>query len=116
MLNFGECFMKLQFKNQDFQTAAVNAVTDRFLGQEHSRATFSVLEEGMPPEHTSYLQPELGTGNVLRLTDSALADNMRAVQKRNLLPLTDSAESHQFCIEMETGTGKTYVYTKTILS
>jgi len=106
--------MKLQFKNQDFQTAAVNAVTDLFLGQEHSRATFSVMDEGQLPGQGTIGPVDLGTGNVLRLTDSALADNMRAVQKRNLLPLTDNAASRQFCIEMETGTGKTYVYTKTI--
>ena len=37
--------MKLQFKNQDFQTTAVNAVTDLFTGQEHTRATFSALDE-----------------------------------------------------------------------
>lgn len=106
--------MKLQFKNQDFQTAAVNAVTDLFTGQEHTRATFSVMDEGELSGQSSYMQGAQGVGNVLRLTDSVLTDNMRAVQKRNLLPLTDSANSHQFCIEMETGTGKTYVYTKTI--
>ena len=78
--------MKLQFKHQDFQTAAVNAVVDLFAGQEHTRATFSVVEEAQ----TSYLN-ELGVGNVLRISDDALTDNMRAVQKRNLLPLTDSA-------------------------
>ena len=39
---------------------------------------------------------------------------MHTVQKRNNLPLTPSAKDCQFCIEMETGTGKTYVYTKTI--
>ena len=106
--------MKLQFKNQDFQTAAVNAVTDLFSGQEHTRATFSVMDEGQLPGQGSFGQTEFGVGNVLRLTDEALTANMRTVQKRNLLPLTDSAASHQFCIEMETGTGKTYVYTKTI--
>lgn len=38
--------MKLKFKDQDFQTAAVNAVADLFAGQEHSRATFSIMDEG----------------------------------------------------------------------
>ncbi len=106
--------MKLQFKTQDFQTAAVSAVTGLFAGQERSRATFSVMEEGQLPDQTGFGPAELGTGNVLRLTDDALTANMRAVQKRNLLPMTDSAASRQFCVEMETGTGKTYVYTKTI--
>ncbi len=106
--------MKLKFKDQDFQTAAVEAVTNLFAGQERSRATFSVMEEGQLPDQTSFGPAELGVGNVLRLTNEALTANMRAVQKRNLLPMTDSAASRQFCVEMETGTGKTYVYTKTI--
>lgn len=101
--------MKLKFKNQDFQTDAVNAVVDLFTGQEHTRSTFSVDSGDMD----NFLG-NLGVGNVLRINDAALAENMHAVQKRNNLPLTDKADSHQFCIEMETGTGKTYVYTKTI--
>ena len=72
------------------------------------------MEEGQLPDQTSFGPAELGVGNVLRLTNEALTANMRAVQKRNLLPMTDSAASRQFCVEMETGTGKTYVYTKTI--
>ena len=106
--------MKLQFKNQDFQTAAVEAVTGLFAGQEHTRATFSVMDEGQLPGQSAFGPAELGVGNVLRLDGGTLTDNMHAVQKRNLLPLTDHADSRQFCIEMETGTGKTYVYTKTI--
>lgn len=101
--------MKLKFKNQDFQTDAVNSVVDLFIGQEHTRSTFSVDSDDMD----NFLG-DLGVGNVLRINDAALAENMHAVQKRNSLPLTDKADSHQFCIEMETGTGKTYVYTKTI--
>ncbi len=58
--------MKLQFKNQDFQTAAVQAVTDLFTGQERSRATFSVLEEGISPEQTS---PTAGIGYGQRAED-----------------------------------------------
>ena len=106
--------MKLKFKSQNFQTAAVNAVTDLFAGQERSRATFSVMDEGQLPDQTSFGPAELGVGNVLRLSADALTANMRTVQKRNLLPMTDTAASRQFCVEMETGTGKTYVYTKTI--
>lgn len=101
--------MKLKFNNQDFQTDAVNAVADLFLGQEKTRSTFAV-------EHSDNLSlwEDLGVSNVLQLDDAVLAENMHTVQKRNGLPLTEQADSHQFCIEMETGTGKTYVYTKTI--
>ena len=101
--------MKLKFKKQDFQTDAVNAVVDLFAGQEHTHSTFSVEVGGQ----TNFIG-ELGFGNALRIDNDAVRQNMHAVQKRNHLPLTDDAAPRQFCIEMETGTGKTYVYTKTI--
>ena len=56
--------MKLQFKTQDFQTAAVEAVAGLFAGQERSRATFSVMEEGQLPDQTSFGPAELGVGNI----------------------------------------------------
>ena len=101
--------MRLKFKNQDFQTNAVSAVVDLFTGQENTHSTFSV---------TNDLQVSLndfGVGNILRIDRNTLAENMHTVQKRNLLPLTELEDGvPQFCIEMETGTGKTYVYTRTI--
>lgn len=88
---------------------AVNAVVDLFTGQEKTKSTFSVVDE----RQTSLL-PEMGQGNALYIDQETLTSNMHTVQKRNNLPLTPSAKDCQFCIEMETGTGKTYVYTKTI--
>lgn len=101
--------MKLKFKNQTFQTDAVNAVVDLFIGQEKTQSTFSVMDD----RQTTFLN-ELGQGNALYIDQETLTANMHAIQKRNSLPLTDIAGNMQFCIEMETGTGKTYVYTKTI--
>lgn len=110
--------MKLKFKNQDFQTDAVNAVVDLFAGQEKTRSTFSVVEEKQLS-----LMNDLGIGNALYIDKKAISDNMHAVQKQNKLPMTELraaegnggvASRYQFCIEMETGTGKTYVYIKTI--
>ena len=80
-----------------------------FTGQEKTKSTFSVVDE----RQTSLL-PEMGQGNALYIDQETMTANMHAVQKRNNLPLTSTAEDCQFCIEMETGTGKTYVYTKTI--
>lgn len=100
---------KLKFKNQDFQTEAVNAVVDLFTGQEKTRSTFSVIEEKQLT-----LMNDLGIGNALYIDEKAITHNMHAIQKRNRLPMTKNASDMQFCIEMETGTGKTYVYTKTI--
>lgn len=103
--------MKLKFKHQDFQTDAVNAVVDLFSGQESAHSTFSV-ETGAQVQMSG--MNEMGFGNGLVIDDNALLENMHTVQKRNNLPITDNAKTHQFSIEMETGTGKTYVYTKTI--
>ena len=102
--------MKLKFKQQDFQTAAVNAVCSLFEGQRKTTATFGMEQSG----DQTVIQTEYGIGNALQISSSELLANMQAVQKRNNLPKTDSLAGNQFSIEMETGTGKTYVYTKTI--
>jgi type III restriction enzyme len=101
--------MKLKFKNQEFQTDAVNAVADLFSGQEKNRTTFDIVEEV-----NLINQNDFGIGNALLLDDASLLANMNEIQKRNNLPLTEDLEGRHFCVEMETGTGKTYVYTKTI--
>jgi len=102
--------MKLKFKNQAFQTDAVNAVVDLFTGQDKRHSTFSVDHEAQ----MSFAQNDFGIGNMLLIDKDALRANMHAVQKRSNLPLTDDVDEMRFCVEMETGTGKTYVYTKTI--
>jgi type III restriction enzyme len=102
--------MKLKFKNQDFQTEAVNAVADLFSGQERTHSTFSVDSNNTQQS----LMNEFGFGNLLLIDDNTLLSNMHEIQKRNKLPLTNDIKDKRFCIEMETGTGKTYVYTKTI--
>ncbi|UQZ88019.1 type III deoxyribonuclease [Deltaproteobacteria bacterium Smac51] len=100
--------MKLKFKNQDFQTQAVNAVADLFNGQEKQYREFSLNGAA------SLFQGEYGYGNALLVNDDTMLANLRAVQKRHSLPLSDSVADKRFCVEMETGTGKTYVYTQTI--
>ena len=104
--------MKLKFKNQEFQTEAVNSVADLFAGQEKSNMTFSIDDNG---GQIKLLQNDFGFGNKLEIDNDTLLANMHAIQRRNKLPLSRDYDSRQFSIEMETGTGKTYVYTKTIL-
>jgi len=101
--------MKLKFKHQDFQTQAVHAVVDLFNGQEKTRSTFSVVKE----DQYSLLD-DIGVRNALFIDAQRLSDNMHIVQKRNRLPMTYGAAEMQFSVEMETGTGKTFVYTQTI--
>ena len=103
--------MKLKFKNQNFQTDAVNAVAELFKGQEILRSTFEIT----PDRQISLMQNDFGIGNLMSISSDQLNNNMHEIQKRSNLPLTDIEDNNfSFCIEMETGTGKTYVYTKTI--
>lgn len=101
--------MKLKFKQQAFQSDAVAAVVDLFRGQEKRQDTFTIVNE-----QQLNIDAGLGVGNALTIDADQLLINMQEVQKRHSLPLTTDLKGNQFCIEMETGTGKTYVYTKTI--
>lgn len=102
--------MKLKFKKQQFQSDAVAAVVDLFKGQASSVSPFTVGKLDI----IDYAQDSVfGYGNTLTLTAEEITRNLHEVQQRNLLPLTEP-EQLRFNIEMETGTGKTFVYTKTI--
>ena len=103
--------MKLQFKKQEFQDKAVMSVVDLFRGAKNVPTTFSMQKLDI----LDYSKAELlGYGNSLDLSMEQIEKNMHEIQDRNLLPLTDLKEL-RFNVEMETGTGKTFVYTKTIL-
>ncbi len=106
--------MKLKFKNQQFQTDAVDAVVDLFKGQEKLTSTFEIST------NQQSLFDGLGVGNKIDISAGTLLENMNEIQRRNNLAETDDIVDtygnprFSFCVEMETGTGKTYVYTKTI--
>lgn len=109
--------MKLHFEDDlDYQQAAIAAVVDLFKGQEISRSEFTVTyrpESG--PQGTLGLQEnELGVGNRLQLVDDELLENLGDIQLRNGLAQDTLLQSGDFTVEMETGTGKTYVYLRTI--
>ena len=99
--------MKLKFKNQDFQTDAVNAVVDLFMGQEKTHSTFSVVEENQ-----MMLMNDFGIGNALYIDRNTLSDNMHAVQKRNLLPLTECKIENVEC-KMKDMNSKFYILNST---
>jgi len=103
-------YLKFKFINQDFQTKAINSICDLFQGQEKRNSTFSVIQE----KQVNLYSGEYGFGNALLINEKTMIENMQNIQKKSNLPLTFDLEGKQFCIEMETGTGKTYVYTKTI--
>ncbi len=108
--------MKLHFEpNLDYQWHAIEAVCDLFRGQEICRTEFTVTRELSPKQITmTFAQSDLGVGNRLSLLDDELLKNLNDVQLRNGLPPSALLETGDFTVEMETGTGKTYVYLKTI--
>jgi len=108
--------MKLHFEaNLDYQLQAVEAVCDLFRGQETCRTEFTVtLDPTDPQTRMNFAQSDLGIGNRLTLLDDDLLRNLHEVQFKNALPPSESLVSGDFTVEMETGTGKTYVYLRTI--
>jgi type III restriction enzyme len=108
--------MKLHFEpNLDYQLQAVDAVCDLFRGQEICRTEFTVTRDAADPQlRMGFAESDLGLGNRLTLLDDELLKNLNAVQIRNGLRPSESLASGDFTVEMETGTGKTYVYLRTI--
>lgn len=124
--------MKFKFKIQDYQTEAVDTVVKVFEGQPFNNRVSYLRDLGnqTTPIQTSLLADDLqyvgndgsGFGNAtIELSDSQLLENIRALQLGNSIKQS-SALSKPFgagcrCaldIEMETGTGKTYCYIKTM--
>lgn len=126
--------MKLQFKQQGFQEEAARAVVDVFAGQGKSARRFvQDLGRNTDPTTISFsADTGIGFGNQsLQLTNGELLQNVRALQgnfgldpNQTLAELTSKIEWDNgqteivqrpaFAIEMETGTGKTYTYIKTM--
>jgi type III restriction enzyme len=108
--------MKLHFEpNLDYQLQAIESVCDLFCGQEICRTEFTVLMQ--LPGHQLTLgiaDSDKGVGNRLTLLDDQLLDNLRSVQLRNGVAPSSTLASGDFTVEMETGTGKTYVYLRSI--
>jgi len=114
--------MKLHFEDPysndhlAYQRQAIDAVADLFRGQETGRTEFTVTlraDDG-PQGALGLAENDLGIGNRLRLLDDEILANLNEVQIRNGLRPSGSLASGDFTIEMETGTGKTYVYLRTI--
>ena len=114
--------MKLKFKTQAYQTAAVQAVVDCFKGQPPATAEAISyrIDSGKAKKGIEDLFAEGGFKNAdLKLTDIALFENITQVQHQQNLTQSTELVKTQVCkvnldIEMETGTGKTYCYIKTI--
>ncbi len=107
--------MRLKFDgNQPYQIDAIEAVTKIFDGQPMARQGMEWSATAPPGQ----LFTELGSGNVLQLAPETIQSNLSDVQSQNFskreLAKLEPYDGLDFTIEMETGTGKTYVYLRTI--
>ncbi|HHV24392.1 MAG TPA: DEAD/DEAH box helicase family protein [Methanosarcina sp.] len=109
----------MQFKfdaNQQYQLDAIDAVVSLFKGQEEKSDFF---ENNCSNKSTifglSAFQNVIGLKNELNLEEQTLQENLNLVQKKNNIISQDSIKNKKFnfSIEMETGTGKTYIYLRT---
>ena len=102
--------MKLQFDpNQNYQKQAINAIVDIFEGQ-----PLSSSELDFTLTHGSLSLSENGVGNSIALSEDQILKNVQKVQQQNEIEVVSELDGMNFSIEMETGTGKTYVYLRTI--
>ena len=120
--------MQFKFKVQQYQTAAADAVCDVFEGQPNQGAAAYLRDLGRARNDRKTgtvsafaysVDGDEGYANAaVALPPSALLDNLRRIQRANQLQesaaLFDGMGACQLDVEMETGTGKTYVYTKTM--
>ncbi len=112
--------MKFKFKIQQYQTDAVENTVAVFRGQpSHSLATYRRDLGTYKQQRYAYKDEETGYGNHrLELDDRTMLGNIRSVQNLyDIVPsetLAKGIAPVNLDIEMETGTGKTYVYIKTM--
>ncbi|PHS40360.1 MAG: hypothetical protein COB07_04495 [Sulfurovum sp.] len=95
--------MQIKYISQPHQTKALNSIVDLFQGQSRQVCEYDILGG------------EAVCGNGYILDDVSLLKNLQRVQKDNGLDESLMLQSRDFSVEMETGTGKTYVYIKSIL-
>lgn len=125
--------MKLRFKHQKFQEDATNAVCDVFNGQPNATKKF-LIDQGIDNSHIATLDmARTGWANPeIHIRSEELLTNLKTVQKANsIMPIASKLEQLTskiewddgrktsvtrpvFTVEMETGTGKTYTYIKTM--
>lgn len=111
--------MRIKFNpHLDYQKQAIKSVTGVFEGQEICQTNFTVAPLQYVTQHAiPGTENNLGIGNRLKLLDEELHKNIRQIQLQNgLAPSASftSKEGIHLTVEMETGTGKTYVYLRTI--
>ncbi len=118
--------MKIQFKKYHYQLDAVDAVVSCFEGQPYQSGVQYRVDPGVASYGESQtIQQEVNTADdgfrnaEIKLTDAELLENIQKIQRKQHLSVSKKLEKTpqariNLDVEMETGTGKTYVYIRTI--
>lgn len=102
--------MKLTFEsNLSYQQEAIQSVVGLFEGQNADDSGYSYRFD----EADVFCSID-GIANGLMLSEAQILENLQKIQSDNGLPVSDTLDGMHFSVEMETGTGKTYVYLRTI--
>lgn len=110
--------MKIKYDSQQpFQIKAINAIADIFEGQPYDGDQFATtLKTRAILGAQANLFSEIGAiGNNMLLDDEAILENVQSIQNDNGIEPNLRLDGMNFSVEMETGTGKTYVYLRTAL-
>lgn len=103
--------MKLKFKRQQYQIDATNAIVNIFNWQ--TKWNRKIIWDRWQKWNSMFVE-ELFSNKKLEITDDQLLENIKQVQKSQWLTQSKELHWNNFTVEMETGTGKTYVYTNSI--
>jgi len=96
--------MKIKFNpNMHYQLEAIQSTLDIFTGQRKNDVEYDISDAS-----------KIVISNQLSLSEDDILENVRFIQKRNEIEPCEELEGLNFSIDMETGTGKTYVYLRTI--
>lgn len=119
--------MKLQFKHQKFQADAAKSVVDVFAGQPYQTPSYMMdqgyqgtMDDGKKFSQSTFSDKEDFTGwsngkIVPELSDGVILEHLQKIQRNNQIEPSQKLEGKfNLTIEMETGTGKTYTYIKTM--
>ncbi|STZ00340.1 type III restriction-modification system StyLTI enzyme res [Moraxella lacunata] len=97
--------MQIQYEHLDYQKQAIDSIVDLFQGEiTHHQDDFSLSDK----DNVRVI------ANELSLSKDDIFDNLKNIQTQNQLSLSDKLDNLYFSVEMETGTGKTFVYLNTI--
>ena len=111
--------MKLKFKHQSYQDDAVQALVNCFIGQKKGSRRDLLARYKQTVDTGLFAHDEevevISFGNQsITLTESERVKNIREVQRLNDINYSDNQPLDEFSVEMETGTGKTFTYIKSM--